>query len=133
MFAYDEGSVSRIFGAMANNSFGEILRLTTFGESHNASMGGVLDGVPAGVSINIELKQRRKQQKVVRRNNKKEYTYVKKICNLIQTYDKNNNIKVNEYKEFLQFLFDNDNIKININFNHNITKPDILLNQVLNY
>jgi chorismate synthase len=39
---------------MANNSFGEILRLTTFGESHNASMGGVLDGVPAGVSINIE-------------------------------------------------------------------------------
>jgi len=66
------------------------------------------------------------------KNNKKEYSYVKKICNLIQTYDKNNHIKVNEYKEFLQFLFDNDNIKININFNHNITKPDILLNQVLN-
>ena len=40
---------------MANNSFGEILRLTTFGESHNAAMGGVLDGVPAGVSSNIEL------------------------------------------------------------------------------
>ena len=43
---------------MASNSFGEILRLTTFGESHNSSMGGVLDGVPAGILINTLLIQK---------------------------------------------------------------------------
>ncbi len=38
---------------MASNSFGEILRITTFGESHNTAMGGVLDGVPSGLLISI--------------------------------------------------------------------------------
>ncbi|MDR2152651.1 MAG: chorismate synthase [Helicobacteraceae bacterium] len=33
------------------NSFGFRLRLTTFGESHGACVGGVLDGVPAGLAI----------------------------------------------------------------------------------
>ena len=33
------------------NSFGQLLRLTTFGESHGVAIGGVLDGFPAGVVI----------------------------------------------------------------------------------
>lgn len=37
------------------NSFGTILRLTTFGESHGAAIGGVLDGFPAGVFIDEEF------------------------------------------------------------------------------
>lgn len=64
-------------------------------------------------------------------NNKREFPYVKKICNLIQSYNKNNPKKVNEYREFLEFLFNKKNININIDFNHNITRPEILLNQVL--
>ncbi|MCR4666279.1 MAG: chorismate synthase [Desulfovibrio sp.] len=36
---------------MAGNSFGRLLRLTTFGESHGPSIGGILDGVPAGIEI----------------------------------------------------------------------------------
>ncbi len=36
---------------MASNTFGIALRLTTFGESHGAAIGGVLDGFPAGVVI----------------------------------------------------------------------------------
>jgi len=36
-----------------SNTFGSILRLTTFGESHGASIGGVIDGFPAGFKINI--------------------------------------------------------------------------------
>ena len=64
-------------------------------------------------------------------HNTYEFPYVKKICNLVQSYDKNNPDKINEYREFLEFLFNNKNIDINIDFNHNITKPDILLNQVL--
>lgn len=31
---------------MAGNTFGSILRLTTFGESHGPGLGGVLDGCP---------------------------------------------------------------------------------------
>ena len=35
------------------NTFGKNLRLTTFGESHGPAVGGVLDGMPPGVSIDL--------------------------------------------------------------------------------
>ena len=42
---------------MAGNSFGEILRLSTFGESHGPAMGGVLDGMPAGIWMDLQQVQ----------------------------------------------------------------------------
>lgn len=39
------------------NTIGKILTLTTFGESHGPAMGGVLDGMPAGVDIDMEQLQ----------------------------------------------------------------------------
>lgn len=36
------------------NTFGEIFKLTTFGESHGDAIGGIIDGVPAGIRIDIE-------------------------------------------------------------------------------
>lgn len=36
---------------MAGNTFGRLLRLTTFGESHGPGLGGVLDGCPAGLAL----------------------------------------------------------------------------------
>lgn len=36
------------------NSFGNIFRVTTFGESHGTAIGGVIDGMPAGIPIDIE-------------------------------------------------------------------------------
>ena len=42
---------------MAGNSFGKILKLTTFGESHGHSIGGVIDGIPAGLSIDVDAIQ----------------------------------------------------------------------------
>ncbi len=39
---------------MSGNSFGKIFKLTSFGESHGAGVGGVIDGCPAGVALNIE-------------------------------------------------------------------------------
>ncbi|MBQ4812345.1 chorismate synthase [Pseudoalteromonas luteoviolacea] len=36
---------------MAGNSIGQIFRVTTFGESHGTALGGVVDGVPAGLEI----------------------------------------------------------------------------------
>lgn len=39
---------------MAGNSFGTIFKLATFGESHGPSIGGIIDGCPAGISLDIE-------------------------------------------------------------------------------
>lgn len=39
------------------NTFGEILRLTTFGESHGVAIGGVLDGFPAGIDVDMDFIQ----------------------------------------------------------------------------
>lgn len=39
------------------NLIGRLFRLTTFGESHGDSIGGILDGCPAGLSIDFELIQ----------------------------------------------------------------------------
>ena len=39
------------------NTFGKIFRLTTFGESHGPAIGGVIDGMPAGISIDLGVVQ----------------------------------------------------------------------------
>lgn len=39
---------------MSGNTFGNIFTLTSFGESHGAAIGGVVDGCPAGLTLNIE-------------------------------------------------------------------------------
>lgn len=40
------------------NSFGRVFRLTTFGESHGPAIGGILEGCPAGLEIDLEAIQR---------------------------------------------------------------------------
>ena len=52
---------------MAGNSFGNIFKISSFGESHGKALGGVIDGCPAGVNIdldfiNSELNRRRPGQ-----------------------------------------------------------------------
>ena len=52
---------------MAGNSFGEIFRITTFGESHGGAVGVVVDGCPPGIEISeeevqIELDRRKPGQ-----------------------------------------------------------------------
>ncbi|MCD8293501.1 MAG: chorismate synthase [Prevotellaceae bacterium] len=49
------------------NSYGNIVRLTSFGESHGKGIGGVVDGFPAGVTVDMafiqaELDRRRPGQ-----------------------------------------------------------------------
>ncbi len=39
---------------MSGNSIGSAFKLTTFGESHGPAMGGIVDGVPAGVTIDLQ-------------------------------------------------------------------------------
>ncbi|MEO1259126.1 MAG: chorismate synthase [Bacteroidota bacterium] len=42
---------------MPGNSFGQIFRITTFGESHGAAIGVILDGCPAGLEVNHDFIQ----------------------------------------------------------------------------
>ena len=39
------------------NTFGTHFRLTTFGESHGAAVGGVIDGFPAGIVVDLDFIQ----------------------------------------------------------------------------
>lgn len=39
------------------NTFGNIFRLTSFGESHGEAVGGVIDGCPAGIELDLEFIQ----------------------------------------------------------------------------
>lgn len=55
---------------MYNNTFGNIFRLTSFGESHGKAVGGVIDGFPAGIAIDEdfirkELERRRPGQSAI--------------------------------------------------------------------
>ncbi len=55
---------------MAGNSFGTIFRLTTYGESHGTSIGGIIDGCPAGLILDLdaiqnELDRRRPGQSAI--------------------------------------------------------------------
>lgn len=40
------------------NTFGRIFRLTSFGESHGKGIGGIIDGCPAGIELDIDLIQK---------------------------------------------------------------------------
>ncbi|CCO22128.1 chorismate synthase [Maridesulfovibrio hydrothermalis] len=42
---------------MSGNTFGQIFKVTTYGESHGPGLGGVIDGCPAGIELNEEIIQ----------------------------------------------------------------------------
>ena len=55
---------------MAGNSFGKLFRLTTFGESHGGAIGGIIDGCPSNVKldlneIQVELDRRKPGQSTI--------------------------------------------------------------------
>ncbi len=39
------------------NTFGNLFTVTTFGESHGAAVGGVIDGMPAGIAVDMDFIQ----------------------------------------------------------------------------
>lgn len=42
---------------MSGNTFGKLFKLSTFGESHGKALGGVIDGCPAGIELDMEAVQ----------------------------------------------------------------------------
>ena len=63
------------------NTFGTLFRLTSFGESHGKGIGGVIDGMPAGIPVDMDFIQseldRRNQSHDWRRLNR--YSFRRKI------------------------------------------------------
>ncbi len=45
------------------NTFGKIYKLTTFGESHGSCLGGIIDGMPAGIKIDMDELQHQMQRR----------------------------------------------------------------------
>jgi chorismate synthase len=43
---------------MSGNTFGTLFKVTTFGESHGPAIGGVIDGCPAGIELDLEAIQK---------------------------------------------------------------------------
>ncbi len=94
------------------NSFGQIYRLTTFGESHGPAIGGIIDGMPAGITIDEEallkaMQRRRPGQSdiVTSRNEEDSVTLLSGIFNGVTTGTPigftitNNNQRSNDYNE----------------------------------
>ena len=48
---------------MAGNTFGNIFKLTTFGESHGPAIGGVIDGCPSGLIIDLNAIEKEMQRR----------------------------------------------------------------------
>ena len=42
---------------MSGNKFGNLFQLTSFGESHGPAIGGVIDGCPSGIELDMEAIQ----------------------------------------------------------------------------
>ena len=62
---------------MAGNSFGNIFKLTSFGESHGTAIGGIIEGCPAGLKIDLnfiqsELQRRKPGQSALTSNRKED-------------------------------------------------------------
>lgn len=60
---------------MSGNTFGNLFKITTYGESHGVGIGAVIDGCPAGLPIDIDFiqselaKRRPGQSKIVTQRN----------------------------------------------------------------
>ena len=47
----------RNISIIMSNTFGKLFTLTTFGESHGTAIGGVVDGMPAGIDVDLDFIQ----------------------------------------------------------------------------
>ena len=48
---------------MAGNTFGNNFKVTTFGESHGPALGGVIDGCPPGITLDLKLIENEMQRR----------------------------------------------------------------------
>lgn len=63
------------------NSFGTLFTLTTFGESHGSAMGGIIDGCPSGLTIDLDYIQ---HQLNLRQSGKTDFTSTRQEADIIE-------------------------------------------------
>ena len=63
------------------NTFGHLFRLTTFGESHGAALGGVIDGCPPGLTLDMDFVQAELSR---RRPGQSRLTTARKECDRVE-------------------------------------------------
>ncbi len=98
---------------MAGNSFGELFRITTFGESHGTALGCTIDGMPGNLPVNLddlkkELKRRAPGQHAVHTSRTEEdepeilsgVFEGKTLGTPITVIVRNTNQKSEDYKDF---------------------------------
>ena len=73
---------------MAGNTFGKLLKLTTFGESHGEALGGIIDGCPAGIHLDFDFIQAEMQRE--------------NLVNLLLLHNEKKKTKYSFYQEFLK-------------------------------
>ncbi|RAX55211.1 chorismate synthase [Helicobacter sp. 16-1353] len=92
------------------NTFGKLFRITTFGESHGSGIGCVIDGMPAGIFIDLEFIQeelnRRKGGQNTYATQRKEEDRIQILSGVFEGYStgmpigifiENNNTKSKDY------------------------------------
>lgn len=99
------------------NTFGERLRVTTFGESHGMGIGCVIDGIPAGLLIDENFIARELER---RKGGKSPYATPRKECDCVEIlsgvfegystgapialFIANNNVKSGDYEAFKEIF-----------------------------
>ncbi|TFG03261.1 MAG: chorismate synthase [Promethearchaeota archaeon] len=102
---------------MADNSFGRYFTITSFGESHGQLVGIIIDGVPAGIELNLKLIQnemdRRRPGQSKVSTERKESDKVQVLSGIFQDKTtgapicmiiKNKDIDSSKYEEFKNIL-----------------------------
>ena len=83
---------------MTGSSFGKILKLSTWGESHGDAIGCVLDGVPSGIKISKDEKLRKK---IGRKGREKYLKYFNST--LVADFIINKTLSLDTKKKYLWF------------------------------
>lgn len=66
---------------MAGNTFGKVFQLHTFGESHGSAIGGMIDGCPAGLKVDLDFIQTELDR---RRPGQSDYTTQRKEADQVE-------------------------------------------------
>ena len=101
------------------NTFGTIFRLTTFGESHGEAIGGIVDGMPAGIDIDLDFTENSDKPTMLR--------YRKAITEKLQAYAYASGYRLSPNSkhpfsvdswvfQYTNVIGNLDNIKVEINY-----------------
>lgn len=103
---------------MSGNTFGNIFRLTSFGESHGSHIGGVIDGCPSNIEVDFKLINQKIKE---RQTSLFTYSSQRKECDEIQFVSGIMNGKTTGTP--IAFFITNNDLSSSYEENKDILKP----------